>query len=107
MSDFYFPAHTTVLLATPSPNRILVPYANGPINLDLVVTFTAGTELYDFGSIEAAKSANRQPFPAIRFDLPGHLCRCWFFEGIDSRDAELRGLTSHLINRGSRQALPS
>jgi hypothetical protein len=99
MSHFYFPAYDIALLAHPDPTKPPVRYDNGPINLDLVLTFLPCKDFYGFTGDDM--STQRKPFPAIRFDLPGHLSRCWFYEDERSRDAELRALTNHLVNRGS------
>lgn len=99
MPGFYFPAYDVALLTDPDPDKPPALYANGPINLDLVLTFVPSLEPYDF-DLEAGTPTRRRIFPAIRFDLPGHLSRCWFYEDERSRDAELRALTNHLVNKG-------
>jgi len=102
MSHFYFPAHGVVLLHGSETGRaITVTHHNHPINLGLVFTFRPDTERYDFSSHEAAQKALTGPVPVIAFVMGGGDRYFWCFSDEPSRDAELRALTGHLVNRGS------
>ena len=102
MSHFYFPAHDVVLLHGAFDDKldVTVTNHNHPINLDLVVSFDPDAERYDFGSCEANRNPSYGAVPVIRFRLMGRT-HFWFFSDEPSRDAELRALNNHLVNRGA------
>ena len=101
MSHFYFPAHELEPLTTGrrfSNQSITVFHRNHPTNLDLVWTFAASTETYDFSSHKEAREVAALPGPvhAIVFrPLVGN-SHIWCFGDEMSRDAELRALVKHL-----------
>jgi hypothetical protein len=102
MSHFYFPAHDLVLLhAKENGQAVTASYYNRPVNLDQILTFLPGLERYNFASNEAAQRALYAPVPAIRFRVPGATPHVWLFSDESSRDAELRALNNHLVNKGS------
>ena len=107
MSHFYFPAHELEPLTTGrrfSNQSITVLHRNHPINFDLVWTFAASTETYDFSKHEEAQKVAALPGPvhAIGFELAFGHRYIWCFGDEASRDAELRALVKHLGGEGGK-----
>ena len=101
MPHFYFPIHEQEPLTTRcrfSTRTVTILRRNQPINLDLVLTFGATTETYDFNSIAEARKEAALPGPvhAITFLSPVGDTHIWLFGDEMSRDAELRVLVKHL-----------
>jgi hypothetical protein len=105
MPHFYFPvSELEPLSANQGINQtVTVLHSNHPINLDLVLTFAASTEIYDFSSHEAARkvAALTGPVHAITFRPLVGDPHCWCFGDEMSRDAELRALVKHLHDKSS------
>ena len=104
MPHFYFPILEQEPLTTGrrfSARTVTILRRNQPINLDLVLTFGATTETYDFSSNVEARGLAALPGPvhAIAFlPLVGD-SHFWLFGDEMSRDAELRALVKHLGGR--------
>jgi len=78
-----------------SSTGIQVDWRNWPINLDLVLTFNASREPFNFvheaGEIGYRESVSL-PALAIRFDCVGGGTLAWFFASTEDRDKELQRL---------------
>ena len=101
MSHFYAPCHDFVTLQSRTCSKNYVRHTNAPLNLDLVLSYQASEELYNFGSTGAGRVTRDEPVSAIVFDIPGSKKFAWFFDCDEVRDAELRALTNHLVNKAS------